>query len=81
MKLNKGLVLIKVDAAREADEDGIYEAEQWKTLPPTGTVIAVGMGVLFCKPKDRVMFERYSAVPTEIENERLVREDAVFKVL
>lgn len=78
MKLNSKLVLIKPDQPVE-EQDGIYVAEEWKDLPPTGEVLAVAEDVTFCDVGDKVFFERYSAIETP-EDDRIVREDQVLGV-
>ena len=78
MKLNSKLVLIKPDKPVE-QQDGIYIAEEWKDLPPTGEVLAVADDVTFCDVGDRVFFERYSAIETP-EDDRIVREDMILQV-
>lgn len=55
-------VLIQVDKAPDKTKSGLYIQEDWKTLPPVGTVIAVGGDVTSVKEGDRVLFERYAAV-------------------
>jgi co-chaperonin GroES (HSP10) len=78
MRLNSKLVLIKPDQPVE-EQDGIYIAEEWKDLPPTGVVVGVASDVTFCDIGDKVFFERYSAIETP-EDYRIVREDAVLGV-
>lgn len=78
MRLNTKLVLIKPDQPVE-EQDGIYIAEEWKDLPPTGVVLAKADDVTFCDVGDKVFFERYSAIETP-EDDRIVREDQVLGV-
>jgi len=78
MRLNTKLVLIKPDQPVE-EQDGIYIAEEWKDLPPTGVVLAKADDVTFCDVGDKVFFERYSAIETP-EDDRIVREDQILGV-
>lgn len=70
----RDIILIEVDKAREKTASGIFIVEDWRTLPPTGIVKAIGPDVV-----DRdllgkhVMFERYTSV-TVSKNERFCRE-------
>lgn len=79
-KLQNYLVLIKVDPVEEKDASGVFIQEEWKTLPPTGTVVRIGAGVKFCKPGDHIFFIRYAAVQVD-EDHRLCREEEVLAVL
>ena len=54
--------------------------EQWKTLPPFGTVLAIGPDVTKVKVGDRVVFERYSAVMLKGQ-ERLCKESHILATL
>jgi chaperonin GroES len=62
MKPKRDVVLILADKAEEKTASGLYIKEDWKTLPPTGTVEAVGPDVKDTKVGDRVVFERYGSV-------------------
>ncbi len=64
MRLNSKLVIIKPDTVAEQDDSGVYIAEEWKDLPPTGVVEVVADDVTFCKPGDKVYFTRYAADET-----------------
>lgn len=75
------LVLIKVDPPKEKTASGLYIQEDWKALPPTGVVTAVGPEVVEIEVGDRVLFERYASVILNKE-ERLCKEDHILaKVL
>lgn len=74
-------VLIKVDEYDRKTEDGLYRAEQWQSLPPTGVVIAVGPQVTLVKPNDRVHFLRYAAIDGRDEFERLCKEIHIVEVI
>lgn len=66
-RVSKGIVLVKVHDPVNMTSDGIYIEEEWKTLPMTGEVIMVGEDVTFCKPGEKVFFERYSSVQTPFD--------------
>lgn len=76
-KLNSKLLLVKVDKPAEQDDKGIFVAEEWRTLPPTGVVTEVAEDVTFCKVGDRVFFTRYSADRTPWEGIRICHEDSI----
>lgn len=76
----RDIILIKADAPKERTASGLYLVEEWKTLPSTGTVLAIGPMVTVVKEGDRVMFERYASVILE-DNERLCQESHIFGVL
>ena len=69
----RDVVLIKADKPKGESESGILLAEEWKSLPLTGTVLAVGPDVTTTAPGDRVGFNRYASVTLE-KDERLVSE-------
>lgn len=73
MKPTRDIVLIKADPVKEKTESGILLKENWKSLPLTGEVIAVGPEVETIKPGDRVGFTRYASVILE-NDERLCKE-------
>lgn len=64
MKPTADKILLEADKPVEKTESGIFLQEEWKTLPPFGTVVAVGPLVEDIKPGDRVVFERYGAIKT-----------------
>ena len=74
-------VLIRADKTKEKTASGIYINEDWKTLPPTGEVMAIGPDV---KNRDllgkRVVFERYSAVTLD-DDLKFCNEDHILAIL
>lgn len=77
MKPFRDIVLIKADKPRKQTKTGILVAEDWKTLPLTGEVLATGPQVNIVKPGDRVMFERYASIILE-NDERLCKASHIF---
>lgn len=76
MKLDKilwDIVAIKVDPVENKTASGLLLAEEWKTLPQTGTVIGVGPEVTEIKAGDRIAFNRYASIIFDKET-RLVTE-------
>lgn len=73
-------VLIKVDEY-EKEVGGLYRAEQWRTLPPTGVVLAVGPQVTLVKEGDHVEFKRFAAIDSRNENERWCKEEHILEVI
>jgi chaperonin GroES len=65
MKPLRDIVLIRPDEAQEKTQTGILLHEDWKTLPPTGEVVAVGPEVTDVKPGDRVVFMRYAVIDAD----------------
>lgn len=81
-KLNKGLVLIKLDEDKDQNEDGIFIQEEWKTKEPTGEILGVGEGVDFGAVGDRVFVNRFASIPTPHgEDIRLVKQEDIFEIL
>lgn len=70
------LVLIQADKPRDKTASGLYIQEDWKTLPPIGTVLAVGPKVTEVIVGDRVLFERYASVILE-GDDRLCKESHI----
>lgn len=58
-------IIIETDKPKEKTDFGLLLNEDWKSLLPTGTVLAVGPGVLDVRPGDRVVFERYASIILE----------------
>lgn len=73
MKPLRDLVLVKADQAQKQTESGFYLAENWKTLPLTGIVLAVGPNVTTVKKGDKIGFARYGTVILP-DDERLCKE-------
>lgn len=65
MKPTADKLLIEADEPKTKTKSGILLQEDWKTLPPTGTVKAVGPEVFYIKEGDKVVFERYGAVTVD----------------
>ena len=73
-------VLIEADKPREKTDSGLLIAEDWKSLPPLGTVLEVGKEVKEVKKGDRVLFERYAAVILEGQ-QRMCKERHIHAVV
>lgn len=80
MKPLRDLILIKADTAETETGSGIIIVQEWKTLPLTGEVIAVGKLVKSCKKGDRVMFERYGSIVLD-GDDRICKESHILAVL
>lgn len=81
-RLNKGLVLVKLDADKDQNEEGIFIQEEWKTKEPTGEILAVGDGVEFGAVGDRVYVNRFASIPTPHgEDVRLLKKEDIFEIL
>lgn len=76
MKPLRDIVLIQADKPKEKTASGLYIKEEWKTLPPTGTVVAIGHDVGQVSVGDRVVFERYGAIILE-NDQRLCKESHI----
>ena len=79
MTPTRDIVLIKAEKPKEQTDSGFYLAEDWKTLPLRGEVLAVGPLVTNVTVGDVVLFERYSSVILE-NNERLCKSSHIFGV-
>lgn len=73
------IVLIKVDETKRQTDSGILIKEDWKTLPPTGVVVAIGPHVRDLAVGDSVVFERYSSITLDDEL-RLCKDQHVLAV-
>jgi co-chaperonin GroES (HSP10) len=77
----RDLVLIAADESKKQTDSGLLIHEEWQTLPPWGTVLAVGPEVTEVKEGDRVLFERYgSIILDKTSNERMCRENQIMAV-
>lgn len=76
MKPLRDIILIEPDKPPEKSAAGLYIVEEWKSLPPSGTVKAVGPEVTKVKPGDRVIFERYGSIIFNKET-RLCKESQI----
>ena len=74
------MVLVLADKPKHKTASGILLAEEWKTYPLTGKVLAIGDGVAQVKVGDRIMFERYSSIILE-DDQRLTKEGSIFAIL
>lgn len=72
----RDLVLVKADKADEQTKSGFFLAENWKTLPLTGEVLAVGPLVTQLKAGDKIGFARYGTIQLS-EDERLCKESHI----
>jgi len=79
LKPLQDFVLIEVDDEKEK-QGALFVVEEWKSLPPTGTIVEVGPQVVGLKAGTRVQFERYSSVILE-DNLRLCKESHIYGVL
>jgi co-chaperonin GroES (HSP10) len=82
VELNKNLVLVRVQSAKEQTDSGVFIQEEWQSKPPVGVVEAVAKDVVFCKVGDKVWFERYTSIQhPEDKDLRMCREDAILAIL
>lgn len=80
MKPARDLVLVQADKPKEQTASGLYIQEDWKTLPPTGVVVAIGNDVTSVKEGDRVVFERYGSVAYN-KDQKLCKENQILGIL
>lgn len=76
MQPTRDIVLIKADKPKDKTDSGLFIQQDWKTLPPTGTVLAIGPDVNNVKTGDKVVFERYASIILE-NDERLCKESHI----
>jgi chaperonin GroES len=76
LKPTRDIVLVRADKVQEKTKSGFYIKEEWKSVPPFGTVEAVGPEVKTVKPGDRILFERYSSIRMEGDL-RLIKENGI----
>lgn len=77
MRPMTNLVLIEVEPPQEITKSGLFIQEEWKTLPPTGIVKAVGPDVTTVVVGDKVIFERYASVILAEKNMRMCIESHI----
>jgi co-chaperonin GroES (HSP10) len=78
LKPLQDFVLIQVDDTPK--KNGALEVvEEWKSLPPTGTVLAIGPDVKAVKVGDKVQFERYSSIILE-NSQRMAKQSSIYGV-
>ena len=75
LTLKPDLILIKADDAKQRTKSVLYLNEEWKTLPPLGTVEAVGDDITDVKVGDRVIFERYGAIRVSLDTEPTKKDE------
>jgi co-chaperonin GroES (HSP10) len=73
------ILLIRVDEPTRETASGIIIKEDWKTLPPTGTVISIGSRVTNATVGDQVVFERYSSVVLD-DDLRLCKDSNILAI-
>jgi co-chaperonin GroES (HSP10) len=59
-------ILIKPLEPQTKSVSGIILTEKWKTVPPIGTITAVGPDVKDLKVGDQVVYLQYAAISLEI---------------
>lgn len=69
-------MLIEADKAKDKTASGIIIVEDWKTLPPSGIVKAVGPEVTTVKAGDHVIFERYGAIKVQEDTDAYTTKDS-----
>jgi co-chaperonin GroES (HSP10) len=58
-------VLIKADKSKSETASGLLIHEDWKSLPLTGKIVAIGPMVSTVEVGQRVMFGRYGSIILE----------------
>jgi chaperonin GroES len=85
MKPLSNKVLVEVQAPATQTASGLFIQEQWKTLQPIATIVAVGPEVTEVKPGQRIIFERYGAVKVDLPGDdrdlRLTTDKGILAVL
>lgn len=77
----KDNVLIQLDPEVNQTAAGIYLKKEWDTLPPTGTVTAIGPDVSAVKVGDHVLFMQYASIETDDADIRVCKEDHIVGIL
>lgn len=80
MQPMRDIIRIKADKAQDKTASGLYIKEDWKTVPPTGEVLAVGPECKVVQVGDRVVFERYGAIKLD-DDERLCKESHILGII
>lgn len=75
MKLLRNNILIIAEKPEEKSKSGLYIKEDWKTVPPLGTVELVGPDVKTVKAGDRVLYNRYAAEKLEYDRQLITELD------
>ena len=76
----RDIVLIKADSAKTKTKTGLLLAENWKSLPLQGEVLAVGEDVTNITVGDRVAFNRYASIILD-DDQRLCSQKQVLGVI
>jgi len=76
MKPLRDLVLVRADKAEDQTSSGFFLAENWKSLPLTGEVLAVGPLVTELHVGDKIGFARYGTIQLSEDN-RLCKESHI----
>jgi len=75
----RDICLIKADKSKDKTTSGILLKEEWKSLPMSGEVLAIGPEVSRVKVGDRVVFERYSSIILD-DDQRLAKESSILGI-
>jgi chaperonin GroES len=59
----RNMVLIQADEEAKQTKSGIFVAHEWKKLPHTGDIVAVGPDTKIVKKGNKVHFNRYAFTP------------------
>jgi chaperonin GroES len=81
MNALRDLVFIQLDDESNQTASGIYLKKTWDTIPPTGTVTAVGPDVKDVKVGDHVIFMNYASIDSDQADIRIVKEEHVLGVI
>jgi co-chaperonin GroES (HSP10) len=81
MKPLRDLIFIQLDDESNQTASGLYLVKTWDTLPPTGTVTAVGPDVKDVSVGDHVIFMNYASIDTDKADIRIVKEEHVLGVI
>jgi len=81
MKALRDTVFIQLDDESNQTASGLYLVKTWDSIPPTGTVTAVGPDVKDVKVGDHVIFMQYASIDTDEADIRVVKEEHVLGVI